>query len=104
MHTIEDALIASLITIGTNILLTTLYAIVILVAFRRIPVLRRLVFPFAEEMTIAARLLRQEMKNSKTVTDLPSQVTLMSILRTLGWVNGATVLGLFILLAAVVSS
>lgn len=97
-----DAIIGSLITLGLNLLLVTLYALVVLVGFRRWGPLQRLVAEFIDEIRDACKLLRLELNTALVTGNCELSRTALVILAIIGWISAATLLGLFILVSAVI--
>lgn len=94
--TILDALIGTLTTLALTTVVTTVYALIVLGLFRVKP-LALILFPFHDEMVEAANRLSSRLKSIAKLDEED-----LSILRSLAIVSGATVLGVFILLAAVI--
>lgn len=96
-----DAIIGSLVTLGLNLFLVTLYALVVLVGFRRWTPLQRLVAEFIDEIRDAAKILRQELHVALIERRTELSLTALVILAVIGLISASTLLGLFLLVSAV---
>lgn len=101
---ILDAIVGALITLGINLVIFTLYVLIVIVLFRRWKPIQKIVAEFADELRDSSVILRRELNKVKdTDTGKLSNHGLI-ILAILGLVSAATLHGMFMLVAALVQA
>ena len=101
---ILDAIVGALITLGVNLVIFTLYVLVVIVLFRRWKPIQNIVAEFADELRDASVILRRELTQVKDSDTGKLSNQGLIILAVLGLVSAATLHGMFMLVAALVQA